>query len=329
MDIAIIGAGALGGSYGAALARAGHAVTFFDVNAAHVAAMAAGGLKVSGVFGDTLAHGVATTEPAAIPPADVAIVLADTNATGPAARVAAGCLKPDGFAITIQNGIGNVEALIEAAGPGKVCGGSTMNSAAFIAPGHVAHTNLGLTTIGELDGRMTPRIGRLAEAMQAAGLPAKVTDNIMGTIWSKFILNCAINPLTAIMGLRAGEILRSPHAGRLMGQVVDEALAVVRAKGIVLPDPDIRTYVLEHGFRRYNKPSMMQHVEQGRRTEIEALNGALVREAQALGIATPVNETIWRIVSGIDQRNARMKTMPVLDTVALEEAAKDEPLPGS
>jgi 2-dehydropantoate 2-reductase len=327
MDIAIIGSGALGGSFGGALAQAGHAVTFFDVNAEHVAAIQAAGLKVSGVLGEFVVAGRATTDPAAIPPADVAILLVDTNATQAGAKVAAGCLKPGGFAVTIQNGIGNVEALVAAAGAGNVCGGSTMNSAAFHGPGHVALTNLGTTTLGELNGAMTARIGQLADAMRAAGLPAKVSDNIMGVIWSKLVLNCALNPLAAIMGLRAGEITRSPHSGALIGQIVDEALAVVAAKGVALPDPAIKAYILEHAFRRYNKPSMMQHVEQGRRTEIEALNGALVREARALGVPVPVNETIWRIVSGIDRKNARMKTMPVLDTVALEAAAKDEPLP--
>jgi 2-dehydropantoate 2-reductase len=327
MDIAIVGSGALGGSIGGMLARAGHAVTFFDVNAEHIAAIRANGLKVSGVRGETVARGMATTDPAAIGPVDVAILLVDTNATLAGVKIAAGCLKPDGFAVTIQNGIGNVEALVAAAGAAKVCGGSTMNSAAFHAPGHVALTNLGTTTLGEIDGQETPRIRALAEAFERAGLPAKVSPNIMGVIWSKLVLNCALNPLAAIMGLRAGEITRSPHSGALIGQIVDEALAVVAAKGIVLPDPAIKSYILEHAFRRYNKPSMMQHVEQGRRTEIEALNGALVREAKALGVPVPVNETIWRIVSGIDQKNARMKTMPVLDTVALEAAAEDEPLP--
>jgi 2-dehydropantoate 2-reductase len=327
MDFAIIGSGALGGSYGGALARNGHKVSFFDVNEAHVAAINARGLSVKGVLGDFVVQGLATTDPGALPRVDAAIVLADTNAIKAAAKVAASCLKPDGFIVTIQNGIGNVEALAEAAGATRVFGGSTMNSAAFYGPGQVGHTNLGDTTIGELDGTTTTRLTRLATALDAAGMPVKVSDNIMGVIWSKFILNCAINPLTAIMGLRAGEILRSPHSGRLMVQVVDEALAVVKAKGITLANPDIRAYVLDHGFRRYNKPSMFQHVEQGRRTEIEALNGALVREARALGVPVPVNETIWRIVSGIDTRNARVKVMPVLDTVALEAAARDEPMP--
>jgi len=143
-------------------------------------------------------------------------------------------------------------------------------------------------------------------------------------VWAKFVLNCAINPLCALTGLRAGEIARHPPTARLLERLLDEVLAVAAAKGIRLPDPDLRRHVLDHAFERYNRPSMLQHVESGRRTEIEALNGALVREANALGISVPYNEAIWAAVSGVDARHARERAMPQLDEAALEAAARRE-----
>ena len=106
------------------------------------------------------------------------------------------------------------------------------------------------------------------------------------------MLNCAINPVCALTGLRPGEVARHPPTARLMERLLDEVLAVAAAKGIRLPEADLRSHVLNHAFERYNRPSMLQHVQSGRRTEIEALNGALVREARMFGISVPYNEAV-------------------------------------
>jgi 2-dehydropantoate 2-reductase len=121
--------------------------------------------------------------------------------------------------------------------------------------------------------------------------------------------------------------MRAEPARRLLASVLDEALAVVAAKGIVLPGPDARAAVLHHAFVRYNRPSMLQHVEEGRRTEIDALNGALLAEAQRLGIACPVNETVARVVRSLEARTALRRAMPTLDEAALEAAAREEEPP--
>jgi len=173
-------------------------------------------------------------------------------------------------------------------------------------------------------GPPTDRVQALAQRLAVAGFPTEPSDNAMGHVWSKFVLNCAINPVTALTGLRAGEVVRHPPTAHLLEQLLDEILAVAAAKGIRLPDPDLRSHVLAHAFERYNRPSMLQHVESGRRTEIESLNGALVREAKVLGIAVPHNEAIWAAVSGIDARRARERTMPRLDEAALEAQARRE-----
>ena len=167
---------------------------------------------------------MATADPAALGKVDVALVLVDSGATGEVAKVAEECLKPDGFALTLQNGIGNWEALAERLGERRVLAGSTYNSGAGLGPGRVAHTNLGTTWIGELDGTISARAQNIAEKFGAAGLPFEVVDNVKGVVWSKFVHNCAINPIAAVTGLRSGEIARDPAASKMLDRVLDEVL---------------------------------------------------------------------------------------------------------
>jgi 2-dehydropantoate 2-reductase len=324
MRIAVIGAGAMGSVFGARLQSPGVEVVLFDINEAHIQAVRTRGLTVGDADGERLVTIAATARVAEVADADLALVLVDSNATADVAPLLADVLTKDGVALTLQNGIGNVEALTAVLGVKRVIAGSTYNSAAFIAHGHVRHTNVGPTVIGMPDGPPTDRVRALAAQLSAAGFPTVVSDNAMGHLWSKFVLNCAINPVAALTGLRAGEIVRHPPTTRLLERLLDEVLAVAAAKGIRLPDADLRSHVLDHAFERYNRPSMLQHVESGRRTEIEALNGALVREANRFGISVPYNEAIWAAVSGIDARHARERAMPRLDEIALEAAARRE-----
>jgi 2-dehydropantoate 2-reductase len=327
MRIAIVGAGAMGAMFGARFAKAGADVILYDVDAAHIGAIAAEGLSVTGPAGDIRMRLPATTSPAEISEADFAVVMVDSNATQSAAKTLAAVLAPDAFALTLQNGIGNVEALTAALGDQRVVGGTTYNSAAKLGPGKVLHSNVGETTIGEIDGRRSERVAAIAELFAKAGLPIVVSDNVLGHIWMKFVLNAAINPVSAITGLRPGEIARIEPARQLMERVLDEILAVVEAKGVRLPADDPRGEVLDHAFERYNRPSMLQHVEAGRRTEIDALNGALLREARAVGIACPFNEAVVMTVKAIEARCVLRAASATLDEAALEAAARASPRP--
>lgn len=324
MRIAVIGAGAMGSVFGARLLAPGVEVVLFDINEAHIQAVRTRGLTLGDADGERLVAIAVAAGIAEAADADLALVLVDSNSTADIAPLLPGVLANDGVALTLQNGIGNVEALTAALGAERVIAGSTFNSAAFVAPGHVRHTNAGPTVIGMPEGPPTDRVRALAARLSAAGFPTVASDNAMGHVWSKFALNCAINPLSALTGLRPGEIARHPPTARLLEQLLDEVLAVAAAKGIRLPDADLRSHVLDHAFERYTRPSMLQHVEGRRRTEIESLNGALVREASRLGISVPYNEAVWAAVSGIDARHARERAMPQLDEAALEAAARRE-----
>ncbi len=322
MRICVIGAGSMGGMYGGRLAEAGHEVLLIDTWVEHVRAINATGLRLDGVGGDRRIPVRAATPAEAKGAFEAAIVFVDANSTAAAAETAKALLGPDGFAISLQNGIGNVETLVAALGRERVLGGLSYHSAELKGPGHVSHTHRGNTWIGELDGRRSGRLERLEAALDAADLVAECVDDITAVIWTKFVLNCAINPLCAITGLRQGEIPRTPALDTYQDRIVEEALAVVAAKGLTLADPDIRATIKKQCFLKYNKPSMLQHIEKGRRTEIDALNGALAREGRAHGVPTPFNEAIALLIKGLEKRRMQEAAGAAIDYAALEAEAK-------
>jgi len=324
MRIYMIGSGAMGGVYGGLLFRAGFDVALIDPREDHVGIIAREGLTVDGVRGHHVIRVPARTTHAGLAPADLAVIFTDSNATADAADTAAQVLAADGFAMTLQNGIGNVEVLVAKLGQQRVAAGVTMNSCANPEPGRVVYTNAGMTSIGELDGRSSERIEEVARMLNAAQIETQVIKDPMAQVWGKFVHNCAINALAAITGLRGGEISRTLEVSALQDRVIDEILAVVAAKGVALPEADPRKKIKAHCRVRYNKPSMMQHIERGRRTEIDALNGALVREAKALGIAVPYNEAIVAIVKGLERSRHQLLHEPPRDYAALEAEAQRE-----
>ncbi|HEX6142353.1 MAG TPA: 2-dehydropantoate 2-reductase [Geminicoccaceae bacterium] len=318
MRIVVIGAGAMGGSYGGLLAESGHDVALVDTWEEHVRAIERDGLLVDGARGEHRLRLPVTTGVAGLEPADVVICFVDSNNTRAAAAGAAEVCRPDGFAITFQNGIGNVEALQAAVGPERVLGGSSMCSAAVVGPGHVRLTHHATTSLGEIGGGSSPRAERLAEALRGAGLESRVVPDVMATIWTKFALNCAINAICATTGLRLGEVVRVPELDAFQHRVIDEVLAVAARKGVALTDPDLRKTVKDHCQRKFSRPSMLQHVDAGRRTEIDALNGALVREAKAIDLPVPYNESLVALLKGRELREIRRHTLPNLDFEAWE-----------
>ena len=348
MRIHIIGAGAMGSLYGGLLARAGCEVTLVDWWRAHMAAVVERGLRLSGISGDEVLPLRAIWLPeeggeagdagedvldgalnGAVGEADMAIIFADANSTAKAARAAKRLLKPGGYALTLQNGIGNIEALEAELGSGRVVGGLSYHSAAMVEPGHAVHTHRGPTWLGELggfgeldSGMESARLVELAEILKSAGFEPTIVGDIMGQIWTKFIHNCAINPISAVSGLRVGEISRVAEADLLQSKIIEEALAVVAAKGIKLTDADPMASIKKFCLAKFNKPSMQQHMEGGRRTEIDALNGALVREGEALGIPTPYNRAItWMVKAREAERMQNLHGAPI-DYDALEAEIK-------
>jgi 2-dehydropantoate 2-reductase len=328
MRIAVIGSGAMGSVFGAALERSGGHVSFFDNRPELIAAIQRNGLTVEGKLGTFHLRPMATTDVAALGKVDCVLIMVDASATPAAARTAAQCLGPDGFAMTLQNGIGNVEALVEVLGQPRVIAGSTYNSAASLELGRSLHSNAAKTVIGELDGKSSERTKTMAERLTRVGFATEVTDNAMGVIWSKFVRNCVINPVSAMTGALPGEIARDPAAAKLLDMLLEEILAVVERAGIRLADADIRAGVYDLCWLHYNRPSMLQHVDGARTTEIDALNGALVRRAKSLGMNAPVNEAVTMAIKAIEAVRRERVAHPETDQAGLEAAAKANPRSG-
>ena len=307
----------MGGSYGGLLAVAGNRVRLIDTWQDHVDAINRDGLRVDGANGEHRLQLPAATQPDANETADIVLLFTDTNGTADAARTIAGILSPDGFVVTSQNGIGNVETLQDILGEGRVVGGSSMCSAATIGPGHVSLTHLGPTSVGEVGGGSSDRVDAFLAALEDAGFPSKPAPDIMAEIWQKFVVNCSANAVAAVTGLRSGEFVDVSDLMDYRVRVVEEVMAVLEAKGITLPDPELIKRICSGG-RRMNRPSMLQHVRMGRKTEIDTLNGALVREAKALGIPVPYNEALVALLRGRELAQRRAVHEPDLDYEAWE-----------
>lgn len=305
MKIVIIGAGGIGALYGAKLANAGEDVTLFDARSDHVRAMQTHGLHIDGETGPyTVAINAIDVDSVKVDgeghrgQGDVALICVNSYDTADAALSAQELLRPDGFAVTLQNGLGNIEQLQKSLGPERVVGGITFHSANAHKSGQVSHTGIGKTPIGELDGSASSRVDALAAALDAADLNPEVDPAIIATIWGKFVHNCGLNAICALTDLRPGHIPKVPELDEFQTMIVEEAIALVNAKGILLPDPEPLQSIKAFCAVKFHLVSMVQHLQKGLQTEIDSLNGYLVRESKMMGLTAPYNDALTRLVKG-------------------------------
>jgi len=298
LQFVVIGAGNMGCVYGGNLGRIGQKIAFIDVWKEHVQAIRAGGLHLEGLTGDFTIQAHAGPDARDVPKADVVLVCVNSYSTLDAARAAQAVLKPDGCCLTLQNGVGNVEILTEVLGPGRVLAGLSFQSGDIQAPGHVRHTNNGPTYLGELDRSTSPRLARLNELLASAGMNPVPVEDVMRTIWTKFIHNCGINALCAITGLRPGHIRLVPELDEFQTRIIQETVALVRAKGIEPTEPDPVAAIKEYCSHKFHRPSMMQHLDRRKPTEIDALNGYVARESRKLGLTAPYSESLMMLIKG-------------------------------
>jgi 2-dehydropantoate 2-reductase len=302
MQFVVIGAGNMGSVYDGNLARIGHDVAFLDIWAEHVAAIETSGLRITGLTGDFTARPFATTDISKLPKADVVLVCVNAYSTAEAARTARAVLKDPGYCLTLQNGVGNIEVLSESLGASRVLAGLSFQSGDLASPGFVRHTNNGSTYVGELDRSYSPRLAELIDLLRKAGMNPEPVDDIVATIWAKFVHNCGINALCALTGLRPGNIQEVPELVEFQRQIIEEAASLVHAKNITLPDRDPVAAIQEYCSHKFHRPSMMQHLDRKQRTEIDSLNGYVARESPRYGLYAPANEAITRLMKGREHR---------------------------
>jgi 2-dehydropantoate 2-reductase len=244
----------------------------------------------------------ATTDVNTIGKADLVLIFVKTYQTERAISNALGLEKEDTLFLTLQNGLGNEEVICKQVDPEKVMIGVTHHGATLLGPGHVRHAGWGDTYIGELKGRETERASRIAEMFQKAGIETYVSSQIYELVWAKLLINVGINGLTALTGLKNGQLLDYPETLRLMDALVSEAADVAKRKGIRIGENPIQKVVSVAEATRENRSSMGQDFDYKRKTEIDAINGAIVREARRLGIAVPYNQMITDLIKAIERR---------------------------
>jgi 2-dehydropantoate 2-reductase len=298
--IGVVGCGAVGSLFAANLSLLDDVeVWAFDLNELHVAGINRSGLRLSGA-GEVVGRPRATSDAADLPPCDFGIVATKAMHTEPAIAATAHAFA-DGCVATVQNGLGNEETI--AGHVERVIRGTTFPAGKLLEPGHVQWDVQGDTTFGPYDER-TPlaEVERLADACTRAGMPAQAVEDARGPQWRKVIFNASTNPIGALTGLTHGRVCERPDLRALVTGLVDEGKDVAAAQGIELDaDPE---ELIDHAARRDvaydHKASMLQDVEARRQTEIDYLNGGIVRFGAEHGVATPLNAAIQALVKGVE-----------------------------
>jgi 2-dehydropantoate 2-reductase len=288
MRIAIVGAGGVGGYFGAKLARAGESVVML-ARGAHLDAIVRDGLRVrSAVDGEFTAKVEAVASLAGQPPVDMALFCVKSFDTRVAAEALRPVLGPDTGVVSLQNGVDNEEILDDVLGPGRALGGAAFVFSTIASPGVIAHTLLGRIVFGELDGRVSERATRLRNALAHAGVPVEVSTDVRRVLWEKYLLISAQAGTTALARVPIGVIRETPETWRMYRRIVEELAALARASGVALADDIVDTIIKGAAALAPTASSSLYHdLAQGRRLELEALHGHAVRLGERLGVPTP------------------------------------------
>lgn len=298
MKVAVMGAGAVGCYFGGLLARAGHDVTLI-ARPQHVEAIGRDGLRMETRAFDERVRVAARADAAAVQGADLVLFCVKSTDTEAAGAQLRPFLASDALVLCLQNGVDNAERLRTVLPPQQVAAAVVYVATEMAGPGHVKHHGR-----GELVIEPSARSAEAARALAAAGVPTEVSANVRGALWAKLIINCAYNAVSAIAQRPYGENVASAGIPEVMSDVVDECLAVARAEGVQLPGD------MHEAVRRLvetmptQSSSTAQDLARGKPTEIDHLNGLVVRRGAAHGIPTPVNRVLWALVKLLERPRA-------------------------
>jgi 2-dehydropantoate 2-reductase len=304
--VLIAGAGALGSVVGGLLAARGAAVTLLGRDE-HLESVRRSGLRIEGLFGDHHVRELGCVSDAAALRGRFGAVFLTVKSWDTVAMAAAVAphLAPDGHLLSLQNGLGNLERAAAAVGDARVLGARVIFGAEVVAPGRVRVTvEAAPVLVGSPDSGDAARAAaaaRWAARLREAGIPAEATGSLLAELWAKVFYNAALNPLGALLGVPYGSLPEDADARAIMDDAIDEAFAVARAAGVRLEWPDAAAYralfyaALVPATARH-RSSMLQDLERGRPTEIDAINGYVAARGGALGVPTPVNATLTRMI---------------------------------
>lgn len=294
--ILVVGTGAMACLFSARLAAAGLPVVMLGSWEQGLQAVQRDGVRVVDASGQEQAYPLrAITNPRDCPGVRYALVLVKSWQTPRAAGQLKQCLHAEGLTLTLQNGLGNREQLAQVLGGGRVALGVTTAGATLLGPGRVRPAGEAVVTLSA-----HPRLSPLANMLQLAGFIIDTAPDATALLWGKLVINAAINPLTALLGVVNGELLERPPARQLLQAVAREAAAVAVAQGVRLPYPD-PVVAVETIARRTaaNRSSMLQDVRRGAPTEIDSICGAIVQAGELTGVPTPINRTLLQLIKAL------------------------------
>ena len=296
MKIAVMGAGGVGGYFGARLAADGNDVAFI-ARGAHLKAIRDNGLKVLSENGDVLIHpATATDDPADIGPVDVVMFCVKLWDTEAAAEQIRPMIGPNTAVVSFQNGVYAEQKIGEILGSEHVIGGIAVIPAVIEEPGVIRHTGTTASLeFGEMNNRQSDRVTALLAACESAGIPARVPADIEESLWRKFVMLTVFSAATCLCRSTFGPIRDDPKGMELMQALLSETAAVARAKGVAIAD-DLHDRLFEgaHSMPAEAKSSMLQDLERGNRLELDYLSGAVVRMGAEHGIDTPAHRVAWQ-----------------------------------
>lgn len=301
MRTVIIGTGAMGSLFGAWLSLKSE-VTLFNVRQEAVDRIVQNGVTIEQLDGSVKKYSLAAISDTRQfrGKADLVIIFTKTWATESAARSAAKLIDRKGTALTLQNGLGNKEQIDAIIGSEVCIAGITAQAATVMSPGVIRHCGNGETVIGNPAGQ-EERGNKLQELFTACAIPTRISKNYQGLIWGKLVINVGINALAALLQVPNGVLGETPECQAIMKEAVEEAVLVAFAAGITLPYDDPWKEVLKVcSNTAANRASMLQDRLRRAPTEIEAINGAIVRRGEALGVATPVNRCITQMIKAME-----------------------------
>jgi 2-dehydropantoate 2-reductase len=298
--VAVVGAGAVGCYYGGMLARAGAPVTLIG-RAQHVEAIVEAGLFLDGIRVQERIRVAASTSIEALRGAQLVLVCVKTTDTEETAKQIARLVR-DAQIVSLQNGVDNAERMRAAAGL-DVFAAAVYVAAEMAGPGHVRHSSRGDLVIGATrEGVPTGTLTELAAVFNRADIPCQVTEDIRATLWKKLVLNCTYNAISALARARYGRIVRDPEMRALLVRVAEETVTVARAAGVQLDVAEQVTAGLKLGeIMPEALSSTAQDIARRKHTEIDSLNGYVVRLGEQLGVATPINYTLYKLVKLLEE----------------------------
>lgn len=302
MKIAVVGAGAMGSLFGALLAESGNEVWLCDIRQDHIHAVRQNGLMLEYESQTRVVKLNAVIDPLQIGQSDLVLIFVKAIHTESAAQTAALLAGQDGLVMTLQNGMGNADMIAEHCKPDRIIVGTTAHGATMLGPATIRHAGKGPTTLGmRAGGKGEFQIARKTAALLTrAGIQSTAVKDVRPAIWDKLIVNVGINAITALTGIKNGQILNLEGTRELSRAAVQEAVAVAKAQGIeIRKDPVAHVFQVAQATSA-NRSSMGQDVDRRRPTEIAAINGFVVSEADRVGLAAPVNRTLTALVQTME-----------------------------